>query len=173
MIGTIIGAIALFGVICGVYYAGLKAGESKKSSEESASVAEPVEAVETPEVKEAETFELSLADIPDYNGKTFVEINNNEPCFDERDINTESFERYSGLDKLGRCGVAYANLSKDTMPVGERGNISEVKPAGWHSDSYDFIEGGNLYNRCHLIAFALSAENANERNLITGTRYMN
>lgn len=122
---------------------------------------------------EPEPFVFSLDDVPEYNGRAYVKINNNEPCFDERDLTTESFERYSELDKLGRCGSAYANLSKDTMPVGERGNISDIHPAGWHTDSYDFIDGGNLYNRCHLIAFSLSAENANERNLITGTRYLN
>lgn len=103
---------------------------------------------------------------------TYVEINNNVPYFEESEYTTESFEKYSELDELGRCGVAYANICKETMPVDgeERESISNVKPAGWVQAKYD---GEYLYNRCHLIGYQLSAENANEKNLITGTRYFN
>ena len=115
-----------------------------------------------------------IADLPIYSGKPYVEINGNKPFFTEEEKVVTSFERYSSLDNLGRCGVAYANLSKETMPVEERGEIGMIKPSGWHTVKYpDVIEGLYLYNRCHLIAFCLAGENANEKNLITGTRYMN
>ena len=116
---------------------------------------------------------LSLADIPSYTGSPFIEINGNQPGFTDADKTTESFETYSSLDPLGRCGVAYANIGQDIMPTEERDSISEVKPSGWQSVEYDGIDGGYLYNRCHLIGYQLTAENANEKNLITGTRYMN
>ncbi len=113
-------------------------------------------------------------EIPEYSGQAYVEINDNKPFFTKDELVTASFERYSPLDKLGRCGVAYANLSKETMPVEERGEIGMIKPTGWHTVKYpDVIKDLYLYNRCHLIAFCLSGENANEKNLITGTRYMN
>ena len=86
---------------------------------------------------------------------------------------TASFENYSALDELGRCGAALACIGLDIMPTGGRGSISEIKPTGWHTYNYDFVNGGYLYNRCHLIAYSLAGENANERNLITGTRQMN
>ena len=112
-------------------------------------------------------------DIPEYSGNAYIEINNNIPYFNEVDMSTTSFESYSDLDWLGRCGVAYANLSIDTMPTEERGNIGMIKPSGWQISKYDFVDGKYLYNRCHLIGFQLSGENANEKNLITGTRYLN
>lgn len=84
-----------------------------------------------------------------------------------------SFESYSDLDSLGRCGVAYASVSPDTMPTEKRGSIGEVKPTGWHMAKYDNVDGKYLYNRCHLIGYQLTAENANVKNLITGTRYLN
>ena len=115
----------------------------------------------------------SLADIPQYSGSAYVEINNNIPDFDKSDLKARSFEQYSSLDDLGRCGTAYACIGKDLMPTGKRGEISQVKPSGWHSVKYDIVEGKSLYNRCHLIGYQLTGENANERNLITGTRYMN
>ena len=102
-----------------------------------------------------------------------VVLEDNQPDFPEEDFTSESFEEYSPLDALGRCGTAYANVGVETMPTEERGTISSVKPTGWHSVQYDFVDGKNLYNRCHLIGFQLTGENANERNLITGTRYMN
>ncbi len=117
---------------------------------------------------------FNLNEIPEFDGKTpYVIINNNEPEFPEEDFNTNSFEKYSELDGLGRCGVAYANVSKDTMPTEARGDISKVKPTGWHAVRYDCVEGKYLYNRCHLIGYQLTAENANKQNLITGTRYLN
>lgn len=122
------------------------------------------------------TQELSfnLDEIPEFDGKTpFVRINNNVPNFEEKYYNTESFEKYSELDSLGRCGVAFANVSKETMPTEKRGEIGMVKPSGWQISKYDFIDGKYLYNRCHLIGYQLTAENANEKNLITGTRYLN
>ena len=112
--------------------------------------------------------------IPEYSGTPYVEVNDNRPFFAEEELTTETFENYSPLDSLGRCGVAYANLSKETMPTDERGEIGMIKPAGWHTVKYpDLIEDVYLYNRCHLIAWCLAGENANELNLITGTRYMN
>ena len=117
---------------------------------------------------------FNLEDIPEFDGKTpYVIINNNEPEFPDEDLNTNSFEKYSELDSLGRCGVAYANVSKETMPTEARGDISKVKPTGWHAVKYDCVEGKYLYNRCHLIGYQLTAENANKQNLITGTRYLN
>ena len=111
--------------------------------------------------------------IPPYSGEPYTVIDNNIPSFDEADMTQNSFERYSELDYLGRCGAAYANLSLDTMPTEERGKIGMVKPTGWQTVKYDFIDGKYLYNRCHLIGYQLSGENANVRNLITGTRYLN
>ena len=100
-------------------------------------------------------------------------LNDNQPDFEDSDFTSEVFETYSPLDELGRCGVAFANVGLETMPTEERGSISQVKPTGWQSVKYDFVDGKNLYNRCHLIGFQLTAENANKQNLITGTRYMN
>ena len=112
-------------------------------------------------------------DIEQYSSEPYTVLNDNIPEFSDSDKTTVSFESYSSLDYLDRCGVAYANLSLDTMPTEKRGSISHIKPTGWHSVQYDFVDGKSLYNRCHLIGFQLSAENANRENLITGTRYMN
>ena len=113
--------------------------------------------------------------IPEYSDKAFVELNNNIPEFTEEEKKcTDAFENYSELDSKGRCGVAFANLCKELMPTGERGEIGDVRPSGWHTVKYpDVIEDNYLYNRSHLIAFSLAGENANEKNLITGTRYLN
>lgn len=100
-------------------------------------------------------------------------INGNKPDFDDSEITTEIFETYSPLDSLGRCGVAYANICIDIMPTEERGEIGMIKPSGWHTVKYDCVDGKYLYNRCHLIGYQLAGENANELNLITGTRYLN
>lgn len=103
-----------------------------------------------------------------------AEVNNNNPYFKESDLNPSCFESYSPLDSLGRCQVAYACVGKETMPTEERGAIGMIKPSGWHTVKYPHLINGNyLYNRCHLIAYCLTGENANERNLITGTRYLN
>lgn len=115
----------------------------------------------------------ALEDIPEYSNKAYVIINNNEPKFTEEDKLTNSFETYSKLDYLGRCGVAFANISIDLMPKEERGSIGSIKPSGWHTVKYDSVDGKYLYNRCHLIGYQLTGENANELNLITCTRYMN
>lgn len=115
----------------------------------------------------------ALENIPVYTGDPFVYLNNNEPNFSEDDLTTESFEKYSELDFLGRCGVAYANIGVDIMPNAERSSIGQVKPSGWKMEKYDIVPGKYLYNRCHLIGYQLSGENANEKNLITCTRYMN
>ena len=119
------------------------------------------------------SYASDLEDIPEYDGKPYVIINDNEPYFDQGDFTTKSFEEYSPLDSLGRCGVAYANIGEDIMPTKERGSIGMIKPSGWQTKKYDFVDGKYLYNRCHLIGYQLSGENANEKNLITGTRYMN
>lgn len=111
--------------------------------------------------------------IPDYNGKDYVILNNNKPKFKESELNTKAFERYSNLDHLGRAGVAIANISVDLMPTEKRGSIGMIKPSGWHTIKYDIVDGKYLYNRCHLIGYQLTGENANEKNLITCTRYMN
>lgn len=114
-----------------------------------------------------------LASIPEYSNANYVVLNNNEPNFTESDYTTDSFERYSELDSLGRAKVAYANIGVDLMPTLERGSIGQVKPSGWHLVKYDIVNGKYLYNRCHLIGFQLTGENANEKNLITCTRQMN
>ena len=118
---------------------------------------------------------VSLDAVPPYDGELYIEIENNIPSFTEDEITDVSFESYAELDSLGRCGTAFACLSRDTMPArGEsRGEIYMIYPTGWEQNFYDFVDREALYNRCHLIAWKLSAENANERNLITGTRTMN
>ena len=116
---------------------------------------------------------FNAADVPAYSGEPYTAVNNNEPYFTSDNLTTEAFENYSELDALGRCGVAYANVCLETMPTEKRGSISEVKPTGWPSVKYDNVDGKSLYNRCHLIGYQLTAENANQQNLITGTRYLN
>ena len=120
-------------------------------------------------------YQASLK-IPEYSGQAYAEINGNIPFFYEEDKTTRSFESYSELDSLGRCGVAYANVSRELMPTEDRGEIGSIKPSGWQQAKYEGIVNSSppyLYNRCHLIAYCLTAENANDKNLITGTRYMN
>ena len=114
-----------------------------------------------------------VAEVPDYEGEPYVVLNDNEPDFAEAELTTEAYEDYSSLDALGRCGEAEACIGEELMPTGERESISSVKPTGWVNEKYDSVDGGYLYNRCHLIGYQLSGENANEENLITGTRYMN
>lgn len=114
-----------------------------------------------------------LSDIPPYTKNAYVEINGNVPMFKEGEISDKAYEYYSALDELGRCGVCIASIGEEIMPTGERQKIGSVKPTGWHSVKYDNVDGKYLYNRCHLIGYQLTAENANEENLITGTRYMN
>lgn len=121
---------------------------------------------------------LALADLPPFAGEAAVPVNGNKPFFSENDIELAEegnpFEYYCELDALGRCGVAYANVCRETMPTEERGNIGMVRPSGWKTVNYhDLVDGNYLYNRCHLIGFQLTGESANVQNLITGTRYMN
>ena len=108
-----------------------------------------------------------------YQGKAYTVINDNNPDFTESDMSTDSFETYGELDGLRRCTTAYANIGRDLMPTEKRGTIGEVKPSGWQTVKYDNVDGNYLYNRCHLIGYQLTGENANEKNLITGTRYLN
>lgn len=124
------------------------------------------------DINHQETVSYEIGEIPKYESSSYVIINNNKPNFDEKDYTTKSFENYSRLDTKGRCGVAFANICKETMPPkgDERGEISSVKPTGWEQKRYN---GEYLYNRCHLIGYQLSDEDANELNLITGTRYFN
>ena len=117
--------------------------------------------------------QLQSEDIPSYTGSPYTQINDNVPDFLLDDYTTEAFETYSDLDELGRCGVAYANVCQELMPTQKRGKIGQVKPSGWQTAKYDSVDGKYLYNRCHLIGYQLTGENANEKNLITGTRYLN
>lgn len=159
---------------------------SKPSSsqiQESSSVASSI--VESSHTALSKTFQLnpqnasfsnesfSLSSVPEYNGKPYVAINNNIPYFTEDDKSYAAYEYYSPLDSLGRCGVTSACIDRTLMPTEERGNIGSVKPTGWQTVKYDCVDGKYLYNRCHLIGWQLTAENANKQNLITGTRYMN
>ena len=122
---------------------------------------------------EANVPSYTLEDLPEYSGEPYVVLNENVPDFPQEDETTNSFERKCPLDALAPCGTAYANIGTDLMPTEERGSIGQVKPSGWQTVKYDCVDGKYLYNRCHLIGYQLSGENANEENLITGTRYLN
>ena len=155
---------------------GLSSDEETTSSKV---ITEEVTEETTAETTEVTTEEVTTEavdeSIPDYTGEAFIELNGNVPDFtDDEKKSTEAFERYADLDKLGRCGVAYANICPELMPTEERGEIGDIRPSGWHTVKYsEVIEDLYLYNRSHLIAFSLAGENANPKNLITGTRYMN
>lgn len=116
---------------------------------------------------------ITLDEIPEYSGSAYVVINDNNPFFEDNELTTNSFESYSELDSLGRCGTCLASVGKDIMPTEPRGEIGSVKPTGWQTAKYDNVDGKYLYNRCHLIGYQLTGENANKQNLITGTRYLN
>lgn len=116
---------------------------------------------------------VSLDSIPVFSDQAYVVIDEGVPQFTQEDITSQSYEFYSQQDYLGRCGYAMACIGKDIMPTEDRGSIGQVKPSGWHTVKYDFVDGKYLYNRCHLIGYQLTGENANVRNLITGTRYLN
>ena len=153
--------IAIFIIICGYYKFDIKKYIDNTIEE--------IEGTKT-------VLSFDLSSIPKYNGEAYVIINNNIPDFSEEDYTKGTFENYSELDSLGRCGVAYANICKEIMPQeGEtRGEIGAIKPSGWQTQRYNGVVDGNyLYNRCHLIGWQLAGENANPNNLITGTRYMN
>ena len=124
-----------------------------------------------PLVEPAPTYKIE--NIPQYSGEAYVTINENKPNFTDEDYTKDTFELYSDLDILNRAGVAFAKVSKETMPTEERESIGMIKPTGWHTVKYDIVSGKYLYNRCHLIGYQLTGENANEKNLITCTRQMN
>ncbi len=117
--------------------------------------------------------ETSVDRIPDYSGEIYITLSDNIPEFTEDELVTKSYETYSDLDRLGRCGVAESCIGIDIMPTEDREGIGQIKPSGWVTAKYDIVDGKYLYNRCHLIGFQLAGENANEKNLITGTRYFN
>ena len=143
-----------------------------QSDAPSASQGQQTESSAPTEITTASSF--SLRDVPAYSGKAYTSVNGNVPYFSAAELTTQSFETYSDLDSLGRCGVTYACIGKDLMPTEERGSIGMVKPTGWHTVRYDdLVDGKFLYNRCHLIGYQLTGENANTKNLITGTRYLN
>lgn len=139
---------------------------------ESEDVEEP-EPTQEDEESNSASDSYDISSIPEYDGTAYVVLNDNVPGFSEDDLTSESFESYSELDSLGRCGVAFANIGVDLMPTEDRDSISSVRPTGWQTFEYGIVDGGYLYNRCHLIGFQLTGENANEQNLITGTRYLN
>ena len=124
------------------------------------------------EYSSADTYD-TVQEVPEYTGEPYVEINENQPEFEEEQLTAVSYETYSELDDLGRCGTAQACIGEELMPTDEREDISSVTPTGWENQEYDIVDGGYVYNRCHLIGYQLAGENANEENLITGTRYMN
>ena len=143
-----------------------------QSDAPSASQGRQTESSAPTEITTASSF--SLSDVPAYSGKAYTSVNGNVPYFTAAELTTTSFETYSDLDTLGRCGVTYACIGQDLMPTEERGSIGMVKPTGWHTVRYDdLVDGKYLYNRCHLIGYQLTGENANTKNLITGTRYLN
>ncbi len=148
-----------------------ESGQPQENSSDTQEAQQVTSATDVPTGEGTSTF--SLREIPAYSGTPYTEVNGNKPYFTEADLTTQSFETYSELDSLGRCGVAYANVGQDLMPTEPRGEIGAVKPTGWHLVKYDNVDGKYLYNRCHLIAYMLAAENANPQNLITGTRYLN
>lgn len=116
---------------------------------------------------------IQIDTIPEYTGDAYCSINNNMPQFEEDELTTEAYEYFSKLDQLGRCGMVMACVGQELMPTEERESINHVTPSGWINSTYSFVDGRYLYNRCHLIGFQLTGENANKQNLITGTRYMN
>ena len=135
---------------------------------------EKIFSIEENKYKISYSTSFDLTTIPEYDGvNPYVVLKDNKPAFDEKYFSSEAFEEYSELDYLNRCGPAFANIGIETMPTEERGEIGQVKPSGWQTVKYDNVDGKYLYNRCHLIGYQLTAENANEKNLITGTRYMN
>lgn len=159
-------------VFCLIFLLMVSSCGSTTGSLEANTVGSPnkTEQIDTVSQEEAEAI---VEDLPEYSGEPYAIVADNEPDFSDAEFQTEAYEEYSELDELGRCGTAKANIGEELMPTKDRESISEVKPSGWINKEYDEVDGGYLYNRCHLIGFQLTAENANEENLITGTRYMN
>lgn len=162
--------VVLLGHSCLDYY------KEKNNSTQDVAIPPTEESTESKEVFDdyvVNTVDI-LASIPEFSGEAYIVINDNVPFFAEEEKKcVSSFEIYSDLDAMGRCGVAYANISTEIMPTEERGAIGQIKPSGWQLVKYDIVDGKYLYNRCHLIGYQLAGENANEKNLITGTRYLN
>ncbi len=147
--------------------------KTKQDSETTKKYPSSVSATKTNQTIE-KVNSISSSSLPVYKNSPYVIVNNNEPSFtSSQKSGKKSFETYADLDYLGRCGVAFACIGEDIMPTGERGEIGQIKPTGWKTAKYDFVDGKYLYNRCHLIGWQLTGENANNKNLITGTRYMN
>ena len=145
------------------------AASEQEAAESAAAAADETDAL----TADSAAWDLLSEGLPVWDGEPYAELNGNVPAFAEDELTAESFESYSALDELGRCGTAYACIGTDLMPTEERGSISEVHPSGWQSVTYDIVDGNYLYNRCHLIGWQLTGEDANECNLITGTRYLN
>lgn len=167
-------AILIF-VVLAIIVAGTQTKQDKPNDDYYTVQVEELETAnpDTLETHTSNTSIISPGNIPEYSGEPYVVINNNQPFFTEEDFSNESYEYYSELDNLGRCGEAIANIGQDLMPTEKRYSIGSVKPTGWHTVKYDIVDGKYLYNRCHLIGYQLTGENANTKNLITGTRYLN
>lgn len=161
--------IAVFCLIAAVTGFGYKQGASQDDVRRSAEQAYTYVQEILEDLDNVETVE----EIPEYEGETYITVNDNEPEFTEEQQEAEPYEYYSDLDSLDRCGYAEAKITEDLMPTEKRESISSVKPSGWQNEKYDCVDGKYLYNRCHLLGYQLTGENANEKNLITGTRYLN
>ena len=163
------GKYRLLGVVTACVMVFMSACAGKAEQEKTSANAQQ----ETVPVSGTQQSDISMETIPEYDGEPYVVIDDNEPNFTEEELQPEAYETYGTLDALGRCSTAEASIGEELMPTEKRGAIGKVKPTGWHTVKYDMVEGKYLYNRCHLIGYQLTAENANEENLITGTRYMN
>lgn len=168
---------AIFAVFAAVFviFAGVSMGDLSLENDGITNVVETTKGeADVDQQSNGKDYRVNLQELPSFSGEPYCVINGNVPGLTKEDVGSEIyFEKYTSLDNLGRCGVAFACLGTETMPTEKRGEIGQVKPSGWVTAKYDCVDGKYLYNRCHLIGFQLSAENANERNLITGTRYMN
>lgn len=154
-------------------FAGCEQEDVEQALDIAIAVMEELEEYEETQSVSVPDSAASIEEIPEFSGEAYVAVNNNVPFFVEEEYTTESYEYYSELDELGRCGITMACIGVDIMPTEDRGSIGSVKPTGWQSVKYDCVDGKYLYNRCHLIGFQLAGENANKQNLITGTRYLN
>ena len=163
------GKYRLLGVVTACVMVFMSACAGKAEQEKTSANAQQ----ETVPVSGTQQSDISMETIPEYDGEPYVVIDDNEPNFTEEELQPEAYETYGTLDALGRCSIAEASIGEGLMPTEKRGAIGQVKPTGWHTVKYDMVEGKYLYNRCHLIGYQLTAEYANEKNLITGTRYMN
>lgn len=170
---TFCGCLSVLLFLLSIILGGCSAEEAEETLRQGAELARQLES-SLNEASHEEYFPaVNLEDIPEFEEEPYIEINHNIPGFYEDELTTEPFEEYAELDGLGRCGTAYANICLELMPTTKRESISHIKPSGWRSVKYKCVDGRYLYNRCHLIGHQLAGENANEKNLITGTRYMN